>query len=90
MQDNIHIMKMVLAGLRQEVILAQEDNNSEDGYYIFLERVENYMECMRKARKFGITVKDICDFHRQIDLSARDGEMIVFKCEIGGNVIFKN
>lgn len=90
MQNKIDIMKVVLAGMRQEVILAQEDNNSEDGYYIFLERVENYMECMRKARKFGIRVKDVCDFHRQIDLSARDGERIVFKCEIGGDLIFKN
>jgi tRNA1(Val) A37 N6-methylase TrmN6 len=90
MQSEIDIMKMVLAGMRQELILAQEDNNSEDGYYIFLERVENYMECMRKARKFGITVKEICNFHRQIDLSARVGEKIVFKCEISSDLIFKN
>jgi hypothetical protein len=54
------MMKIILVGLRQEVIVNDQNKN-------FKQSLNNYISCMRDARKFGISVKEIIIFYKEIN-----------------------
>jgi len=54
------MMKIILVGLRQEVIANDKNKN-------FKQSLNNYISCMRDARKFGISVKEIIIFYKEIN-----------------------
>lgn len=93
MQENLEMMKMILVGLRREIvsnmILIQKTSSKEinrsPGYNQYLKSVEDYMGCMRDARKLGISLKEIVTLYNDID------EVMEFKRKTGQSesLIFK-
>lgn len=58
--ERIEMMKIILIGLRQEAIINKNNKN-------FRQCLNDYVSCMRNARKFGILVKDIISYYNEIN-----------------------
>lgn len=58
--ERIEMMKIILIGLRQEAIINKNNKN-------FRQCLNDYVSCMRSARKFGILVKDIISYYNEIN-----------------------
>jgi len=67
MAENIDMMKIILVGLRREVMVNQKHTQSSSDYDLFLKSVDDYMNCMRDARRLGIHLKDVIELYNHID-----------------------
>lgn len=67
MKENLDMMKIILVGLRREVMINQKNIQSSSDYDLFLKSIDDYMGCMRDARRLGIFLKDVINMYKDID-----------------------